>query len=93
MQHRMMELETQRRAMVELLEKSVVKIQKVARGFITRLKIKNVQRWKEDFERARLHEMLGSMQATVKGFEETLHRKLEQDQANSSEDPKREPTP
>lgn len=54
MQNRMLELETQRRAMAELLEMSAVKIQKVARGFITRTKIKNVQRWKEDFERAKL---------------------------------------
>jgi hypothetical protein len=58
------------------ITESAITIQRHARGFITRLKVKQVKRLAEDFERAKLKELLGSMQATVNGFEETLHRKI-----------------
>ena len=41
----------------------------MARGFITRLKVKNVNKLTYDYEKAKLNELLGSMQQMVKGLD------------------------
>ena len=47
---------------------ATITIQRFARGFITRIKVRSVQLLAAQLERAHLNEMLGSMQATVKDF-------------------------
>ena len=67
-QNRFFQLEEQRRKAERAIVKAAVTIQRHTRGFITRIKVKQVQIFAAEFERARLNEMLGSMQASVKDF-------------------------
>lgn len=48
---------------------AAIKIQSVARGFITRLKVNKVHKLAYDYDKAKLNELLGSMQAVVKGLD------------------------
>jgi hypothetical protein len=41
---------------------AAIKIQSVARGFITRKKVKNVHKLAYDYDKLKLNELLGSMQ-------------------------------
>lgn len=85
MQNRLLELENQRREVASKIILSAVKIQANTRGFITRLKLQKVQQLTSDFERAKLNEMLGSMQATVKGLADPELYAVDSAVASSSE--------
>jgi len=65
MQEKIVALSEERKNVHMLILRAAVTIQRFARGFITRLKVRRVYRLQMEFERARLDDALAQMQAII----------------------------
>ena len=65
MEDRIRTLADERKNVERIILKATITIQRYARGFITRLKVRRVYRLQMEFERARLDDALAQMQAMI----------------------------
>ena len=65
MSQRVQSIESERAEVEKLILKSTVTIQRLARGFITRLKLRKFKNLEMELERARLDEALSAMQVQI----------------------------
>ena len=65
MEQKIQNLAVERKNVENLILRATVTIQRFARGFITRLKVKRVYRLQMEFEKARLDDAIAQMQAMI----------------------------
>lgn len=65
MQDKIITLAEERKNIEKLILKSTITIQRFARGFITRIKVRKVYHLQMEFEKARLDDALAQMQAMI----------------------------
>lgn len=65
MEQRIKTLADERKNVERLILKATITIQRYARGFITRLKVRKVYHLQMEFEKARLDDALAQMQAMI----------------------------
>lgn len=65
MEDKLQILSTERRNVEMIILKAAITLQRFARGFITRIKVKRVYALQMQFERARLDDALSQMQAII----------------------------
>ena len=62
MEERLHSMHAERKKVENIIIDATIKIQKVARGFITRMKIEKVKEIQDKYEKAKLYEALASME-------------------------------
>jgi hypothetical protein len=65
MQDKIVTLAEERKNVERLILRSTITIQRFARGFITRIKVRKVYHLQMEFEKARLDDALAQMQAMI----------------------------
>jgi hypothetical protein len=68
MQRRLEEYESERNMVQIMLTKAAITMQRYARGFITRLKLRKFQEMQDAYEKAKLADMLNEMSSSVNDY-------------------------